>query len=231
MDAIDLTTGTTAQPRRVARPVALWCAIVGVTTVLLTTIGGTVGAERTDPAPAAADAPSPSPLPQKSQVAVIGDSITFLSEAAIHTALDPTHDVVVNGIPGIKVLGQLAAAREAAHAQPGVVVINLGTNDVLSERDPADVISDLDDTASLFGPATCVVFVNLTTFVTNADFQLRARAVNRWIDQHAHVADWNRAITEGGPNAGLTTDTVHPTEHGQVVMARLIQQQVNACGV
>jgi hypothetical protein len=236
MDATVTSTSTSAFRRRVGKPLALGCTVIAVSTLLLATIGGSVAAERSEPEDtgigsvvADTDSPVPPPALARPRVSVIGDSITFLSEGAIHAALDSDHDVVVNGIPGIKVAGQLAAARQAALERPDVVVINLGTNDVLSQREPADVTHDLQATASEFGPTSCVVFVNLTTLVSNADFEQRATAVNRWISGQFHVADWNSVVTEAGPLANVTTDTVHPTEHGQALLAQLIRQQVDAC--
>jgi len=168
---------------------------------------------------------------RRSTVVAIGDSITYLSNAAIHASLEPVHAVEVNGIPGIEVAGQQAAASQYARTQPDVVIINLGTNDVGAQRNPADVIGELGAMASEFGSASCVVFVTLTTQVVTDDFKQRATEVNRWIRNQRHVADWDSALTEADPLVRLTTDTVHPTAEGQLVMAQLIQRQVDACTV
>lgn len=163
------------------------------------------------------------------RVVVLGDSITYLSEAAIHAALDPAYTVEVNGIPGIEVAGQQSSALEYAQTQPDVVIVNLGTNDVGARRDPSDVISDLGAMASEFDPTSCVVLVTLTTRVPSDDFEQRAAAVNQWIRSQQHVADWDSALATTDPPTQLTTDTVHPSVEGQSVMAELIQQQVDAC--
>ena len=166
---------------------------------------------------------------ERGTVVVLGDSITYLSGAAIHAALDPAYTVDVNGIPGIEVAGQQTSALKYAQTQPDVVIINLGTNDVGARRDPSDVIRELGAMAAEFGPTTCVVLVTLTTHVPSDDFEQRATAVNRWIRSQQHVADWDSALAATDPPAELTTDTVHPTVEGQSVMAQLLQQQVDAC--
>jgi lysophospholipase L1-like esterase len=164
-------------------------------------------------------------------VAVLGDSITYLSAAAIHAELDPDHTVEVNGVPGIDVAGQQTAALQFARTQPDVAIINLGTNDVGARRDPSEVIGELRAMASEFGPGACLVLVTLTTHVPSDDFAQRAGVVNRWIRSQEHVADWDAALAASSPSARLTSDTVHPTVEGQALMAQLLRQQVDACSI
>jgi hypothetical protein len=217
------------------RKAILASALVGLAVLCWPTSGTPVSAQdpaaepvrEAVPAVATTAASHAATVAERDTVSVIGDSITYLSQAAIHAALDPAFSVEVNGIPGIQIAGQQEAVRQSATASPDVVIINLGSNDVGAQREPAEVIRELDQTTSRFGPETCVVLVTLTTHVPSADFRQRAAVVNSWIRNHPHVADWDSALAP--TDHQLTTDTVHPNAEGQAVMAQLLAQQVDAC--
>jgi lysophospholipase L1-like esterase len=54
--------------------------------------------------------------------------------------------------------------------------------------------------------------------------------VNQWIRGHAHVADWDNLVSAEGTDGQYTTDTIHPSEKGTQALARMIEDQVRACG-
>jgi lysophospholipase L1-like esterase len=162
-------------------------------------------------------------------VAVLGDSITQLSANDIHSTLDSTYNVEIDATPGITVAGQWSEAAAFAKAQPDIAVVNLGTNDLLARRTADAVIRDLEALLAEFDPSTCVVVVTISTTETRESFRREAVAVNRWLRDRPHVADWDGAVARSPFPRGLTYDSVHPTEDGRAVLAEVLLDGVSTC--
>ena len=191
--------------------------------------------DRTVVAPPATD---PSPVPVT--VAVVGDSITEWGQGALRDDLGGDWDLSIDGRAGFRVAEQLPAAAELAAADPGQVVVNLGTNDVLQGRSPASAVEDLARMVELFPGARCIhlVTVNERMVAGRGDLTTPARAVNDGIrrladdDERITVVDWAATIdadASGGGRDPLVYDTVHPTERGDHVLAGLYADALAAC--
>src|SRR4051794_5044106 len=69
--------------------------------------------------------------PSGPKVGIIGDSITDLSQSALHGALDPRYDVELVGKFGARADEVVPEAKVIAASHPREAIINLGTNDAL----------------------------------------------------------------------------------------------------
>jgi hypothetical protein len=119
--------------------------------------------------------PTEPPPPERSTVAVIGDSITVAMAPYLGPAFGSDWTVTVEAHGNDLYRDRLEAAARVAATQPDVVVVNLGTNDTAcafaealspgschhSPFDLADSEADQRELVSLFGPSTCVVGVRV----------------------------------------------------------------------
>jgi hypothetical protein len=188
------------------------------------------------PGDGAAAAPAPAPT-----VVLVGDSITQSAASELEGAFGRQRfDVKVVAHSGEMFRERQAPAAEAAAARPAVVIINLGTNDVLcaaaGER-PAgaqpcrypdftlgDMVADADRMLDLFAPGTCLIGVNPTTADGIGQHWTTLVAAGRL----AGTADW-RAETTAHPSY-LADAVGHLTPAGRVAYADFLdQQRVRLC--
>jgi lysophospholipase L1-like esterase len=159
------------------------------------------------------------------RVAVLGDSITFQSQAAIRTALASVDDLTVIGRSGLTIEGLLPDARDVARTMPDVVVIDLGTNDALKGVTTSRSIDRFDAMLDLFPRAVCIL-VTVNTRLGDTDDITRARAINAYIEGTGRpVVDWDGTLAAALADDGsepMLIDLVHPSTHGQAVLAGLI---------
>ena len=158
-------------------------------------------------------------------VYVVGDSITYLSEASIssdfaHAGYQPT----ISATPGVKIGQSQAEITTLAQNQPWAWVMELGTNDAGANDTvwPEQFLAEW----SAISPASCVVYVSVSP---------RAGAVAQQIDgaieklsvmhSNVHVLDWGN-IEYQNP-AWLTPDGIHPTPAGQAALAGLETQELH----
>ena len=173
---------------------------------------------------AAACIPAYQGNPQGTKIAIIGDSITYVSDASFHAQLDETHSVSVDGKPGMKVADLQDDATEYARTHPDVVVINLGTNDGAAAATPLSAALGLLYMASKF-PDACVVLTTLNTHTGSPGLNAFSADLNTGIRQGRFV-DWD-AIAWA---RGMTYDTVHPSRDGADILAELTADVVaRAC--
>jgi len=85
-----------------------------------------------------------SPHASKPSVVFGGDSITVLATPEIHQLLDPSYDVEVLAVIGIRINQSLPALESALRLHPYAVVENLGTNDALQGGSHPDWVSGWD---------------------------------------------------------------------------------------
>lgn len=164
------------------------------------------------------------------KVAVIGDSITKLTDPYIHDVLDRDYAVSVRGIDGATTEAMQpyadAYAAGVAGGPPDVVVINLGTNDSWNNLAPLVTVLQLLTMHAKF-PNACTVSVTLNTH-TNIPAMDRYHAeLNQGIRLHPRVVDWDALVAEHTPS--ITYDGVHPTEQGRALLAQAIGEQVDSC--
>jgi hypothetical protein len=159
-------------------------------------------------------------------VAIIGDSITVGSQEEL-VATMPLDDVEVIATSGIRLGPQREAITFAVAAQPDVLVIELGTNDVpMYTPEFLDAIDEvLDETDAL----PCVRWV--TVYVPGADDAVEA--INEHLDDatddhdNLELIDWF-TLVDDDPSL-LSADGLHPNEEGQQVLADAVAASVARC--
>jgi hypothetical protein len=176
----------------------------------------------------------------KPAVAVIGDSITYVSAPEIGDALDGDWAPSIDGRPGFTVVDQLPAARALAADRPEQVVINLGTNDVTGTGDLGTALAALAEMVALFPDAECIHVVTVSELmrIDERNAPERAAAFNEGVralaatDPRLRVIDWTetmQAAQAADPDLVLTDDTVHPSLEGQRLLADTYRDAVEAC--
>ena len=159
-------------------------------------------------------------------VAMLGDSITYMSLDALTRAIAPVASLSLVGRPGYTIDQLMPDAEAGALTNPAAVIIDLGTNDALNKVSTVDSLVALDSMLSLFSRATPVL-VTVNTHFGDAAAQARAAAINAHIRSlGVRVADWDARVgaelAAGLPDGAITIDEVHPTARGQKVLAGLI---------
>jgi hypothetical protein len=174
-------------------------------------------------------------------VALVGDSITEQSETTLHTVLDRTYRVRVRGRGGYRIEEMEPYAIELATTRPEQVIINLGSNDALKSWPLEKSVLALKRLIADFKGTRCLHLVTVNEAMVNdrvPDLKERTTALNAEIrhiaaTENFNVIDWSRAVVDdiaaGSPNGGITSDTVHPTENGQKVLAELYATALATC--
>ncbi len=174
-------------------------------------------------------------------VALLGDSITVVSNDQIKEALGRAYTPDIAAVLGITAGEMIPAAQKAAQRNPEQVVIELGSNDVL-KKDPLDQAAQhLRDLVAQFPKAKCVHLVTINSHMTDAGKPVAPRAglLNAAIvqikasDTRIDLIDWNAAVSDAmaahGGKETLTSDTVHPNGDGAKVLATLIRAGLDRC--
>lgn len=175
------------------------------------------------------------------RIVIVGDSITNEGRAELAAALGVDHRVVIDGRPGYRVAQQDDVAAWAASLDPEVVVVELGTNDVLSGHDLERSTDDLRRLVGRFAGSSCVVLVTVATDLPSAGAEARARRFNRSIDEIAaadpgriRVVDVDAVVRAAQSDPGFvgpfTYDGVHPTAAGHARLAAAQAGAVSGCG-
>jgi len=174
-------------------------------------------------------------------ISLVGDSITEQSESVLHQVLDPTYKVRVRGRGGYRIAEMEPYAIELATTKPEQVVINLGTNDVLTNWPVDKATAAMNRMVTTFKGARCVYIVTITEgMVSEKDPNQAARAtvfnleLRRIAQSHnVKVIDWAKLLRDdalaGSPNGSLTTDSVHPSDEGRRRLAELYKSALDAC--
>lgn len=189
-------------------------------------------------APVAVDEAGPGPT---DDVALVGDSITELSEPRLRADLGDTYRLRIRARGGYRVDQLEPYAVEVASTRPEQVIVNVGTNDVLQGWPTASSVTALTRLLDGFRGARCVAVVTVNEQLADpADAATRDRAVayNAELRRLAAargltVVDWAGAVdaaaAEGPGGEALTVDRVHPSEAGQRVLARLYRDTLDRC--
>jgi lysophospholipase L1-like esterase len=171
--------------------------------------------------------------PTEPHVAVIGDSITVFATTAVNQELHGAADTDIQAVMGKRIDEMLPALKQEVAAHPQVVVVNLGTNDVLQAQIHPDWQPGFLRMVAALSQVPCV---GITTISTILDGPTAVPSVSADIDAailHAaarhhnfHLIDWNGAVH--GPNGMslLIPDHVHPTEAGSMWLAAHIRALV-----
>ncbi len=169
---------------------------------------------------------------EPAEVAVVGDSVTYLSTAPLEESFPWARRVEVRGRSGFRTDQLVSTADDMVEAGPAVLVLLTGYNDVLQQADPDAGLRDMVDVARR---ARCVVWMQIPRkgpYDPN-----RAEAYNTRLEELTrpvstiHLSPlWRDAVdaTDGpDPHPDLvTSDRVHPTDVGSRTLARLMDEAV-----
>jgi hypothetical protein len=184
------------------------------------------------------EAATTSPAPT---IALIGDSITDQTRLWFTAELEPSYKVSLVAEPGRTIDQLLPAAQEAAAQKPTQVIVNLGSNDVLTGIPLEESVAALKKMVDAFPKETCVhlVTVNESFFLMfRVDLRDHATALNNEMirlanDRGFHIIDWAQRVRDyyasGAPEGQLTADTVHPTDLGKRMLADEYRAAADLC--
>jgi lysophospholipase L1-like esterase len=174
------------------------------------------------------------------KVAILSDSLlTDPTGAHLEFFLGDTHQTSRLAVCGAKSYEMVQAARDWNNAVD-VAVISLGTNDACAITNAGQTVENTYDNGytpirDAFSNASCIVFLTLDEQMPGMRPGVN-KALNDWWRLHAlyrpdryRLADWNMAIAYFGGSTSMTVDGVHPNSFGSLVMAEIVETQVNQC--
>ena len=182
-----------------------------------------------------------SPGASKPSVVFDGDSITVLATPAIHQLLDPSYDVDVLAVIGIRINQSLPALESVLRFHPDDVVENLGTNDALQGGVHPDWVSSWDKLIRITRNTPCVVLTTVNPAADALSHRPIATRINADIralvaqdPKKYKVADWSRFLSRHVSNQRTYLRAepilIHPTPAGAVKLATLDQSALAKCG-
>ena len=171
------------------------------------------------------------------KVGLIGDSITDLSQAPLHQALDATYEVELVGKFGARTDEVLPEVKVIAASMPSQAIINIGTNDAIQQVPLAQTRASIDEMVTAFAAAKCVFLVEINEAITaqGAPRTAEARAINEQLRDIAdtvpnvRMLEWNNEIAANGGPTVITFDTVHLSTKGVVVLADAYRKALADC--
>ncbi len=174
-------------------------------------------------------------------VTVTGDSITDLTAPALRNELASTYSSSILAVPGATMAMMTPMLRDQLHDVPDAAVINLGTNDALSDNH--HWARDLAEIRAAVAPLPCVEFVTLndtaadrfdsffvrrrSTIAARINVALRRLAAT---SANVHLVDWKAAVdADAAPDGAdvLTSDGIHPSPIGQAWLAAHIHAAID----
>lgn len=170
-------------------------------------------------------------------VGLIGDSITDLSQAPLHTALDPTYHVELIGKFGARADEVLPEVKVIAASKPAQAIINIGTNDAIQRVPAAQTRASINEMVAELADADCVFLVEINETITakGAPRVTEARAINDQLREIAksvgnvRMIEWNKDLADNGGGGVITYDTVHLSTKGLVVLADSYRRALDSC--
>ena len=182
-----------------------------------------------------------SPAANKPSVVLDGDSITVLAIPAIHQLLDPSYDVKVLAVIGIRINQSLPALESALRSHPYAVVENLGTNDALQAGADRDWVSSWDKLIRITRTTPCVILTTINPAADALSHRSVATRINTDIRALAardpkkyKVADWSgflsRNVSKQRTYLRAEPILIHPTPAGAVKLATLDRNALAKCG-
>jgi len=171
------------------------------------------------------------------KIALIGDSITQLSDEQLHQALDGDYEVQIMGKFGARSDEVIKEVQLIAASKPSQVIINIGTNDATQQENPDTSQQVIQEIVDLFADADCITLISINEAIT-ADGQPRtaeAQALNQRLTAIADAAEntsyleWNEVIADNGGASAMTFDTVHLSPAGQTVMGETYHKALDGC--
>jgi lysophospholipase L1-like esterase len=171
-------------------------------------------------------------------VLLLGDSITYGLEPTARDRLGDRYALAVDGIPGVVASQQVEAANSASRFAFDQAVINLGTNDVSDpDQDLNETAAALEQIVTTLDAIDCVHLVTINeSMLTNGSSGPRAQQLNQIIrdlaerHENTDVVDWAAIVRDSeDERESITTDTVHPNERGNELLADAYGEALDAC--
>jgi lysophospholipase L1-like esterase len=191
-----------------------------------------------------ANATLPPPSPGERRVVFMGDSITDFW-ATVDPKFFARADFIDRGISGQTTMQMLLRFRQDVIVlKPAVVHILGGTNDIAGNTGPMELpaieanIASMVDLARANGIQVVIGSVLPATHFSwrpGIDPGPKIVAFNRWLKSYSHArhliyVDYYSALTDGalGMKAEFTSDGVHPSLPGYLIMDPLVNAAVRA---
>ena len=179
------------------------------------------------------------------RVVFLGDSITDNWFGAPGPHFSAGRETINRGISGQTTSQMLLRFRQdVINLRPAAVLILGGTNDIAGNTGPAPLAMIEDNLRSMVELAKANrIRVILASLLPAIDYPwrpglqpaARVRSLNAWIRQYARssgatLLDFYPALVnaEGGMDAALAADGVHPTAAGYAIMTPLAQRAIDA---
>lgn len=190
----------------------------------------------------AEDEALPPPAPGEQRVIFLGDSITDRWGRRVGVFF-PGKPYINRGISGQTTPQMLIRfQQDVVHLHPSVVVLLAGTNDIARNTGPSSPEMVEDNISSMVAIAKqSNIRVVLASILPAAHYHWRPEvngtadilAVNRWIKSFCEAnklvyLDYYSVMSDpdGAMKPGLSSDEVHPTEHGYELMTTLAETAI-----
>jgi lysophospholipase L1-like esterase len=178
------------------------------------------------------------------RVVFLGDSITDNWSGAAGTIFSAHKGYINRGISGQTTAQMLLRFRQdVIDLHPAAVLILAGTNDIAGNTGAATLPMIEDNLRSMTELAKSNhIRVILASLLPVSDYSWRrglrpadkVRSLNAWIERYAQsvgatYVDFHTALTnaQGGMDAALASDGVHPTDAGFAIMTQLAQRAID----
>lgn len=165
----------------------------------------------------------------RTDVGVVGDSISVQLTPYLTDAAEGDFSIEIAAVSGATVGDMVDDAAKVASASPSILIVNLGSNDVIQGVPPEQSAADLDRLLNQFTGVRCLVVVRVNENMFSYDegyLTERAVATNAALAEVAArrgavVVDWNAILdaqraTPGTPD--MLLDTIHVTGYGAEVL-------------
>jgi lysophospholipase L1-like esterase len=175
-------------------------------------------------------------VPVNRRVAVVGDSITYLSADDITDELKASgYEPTVVGRIGRSASEVDADVMAARNSGPAVVLLELGTNDATRSARGDGSAADYERWMSGYiaeFPDSCVIVTTVSSHRPSATMSQTARTINAWLHTRtSHVVEWDSYEWSQRKNGVIIVepDDVHPNPAGQAALSHLDLAAVRSC--
>jgi len=162
--------------------------------------------------------------PHGRSVAVVGDSITYLSSPDIRGALRD-YQYTIHATGGQTMAQMYPVIRQLASAPRHAWVVELGTNDALGSNPTWSAAFDAEVTTLASQPCVVLVSVNPRLGPTAVSLD---RAISSVVLGHRnfHLLDWG--TIEWQEPKWVSADGIHPDPQGSRKLAQLMKQSIHS---
>lgn len=175
-------------------------------------------------------------------VAVVGDSISVQLTPYLTEAAEGDFSIGIAAVSGATVGEMVDDAATLADSSPSILIVNLGSNDVIRGVPPEQSAADLERLLDQFTGVRCLVVVRVNEnmfsyeegYLTERAVATNAALAEVAARRGAVVIDWNAILdaeraTPGTPD--MLLDTIHVTGYGaEVLTSAYLDAVTDDCG-